>query len=71
MLGRDRSEMNKCTNELKNLHRKASDMKKMFASLLMVLGVSAAVCAAEVSEIAEKALAHKDARGAGIRISEN
>ena len=31
-------------------------MKKMFASLLMVLGVSAAVCAAEVSEIAEKAL---------------
>ena len=31
-------------------------MKKMFASLLMVLGMSAAVCAAEVSEIAEKAL---------------
>ena len=33
-------------------------MKKMFASLMMVLGVSAAVCAAEVSEIAEKALAN-------------
>ena len=31
-------------------------MKKMIASLMMVLGVSAAVCAAEVSEIAEKAL---------------
>ena len=33
-------------------------MKKILASLLMVLGVSAAVCAAEVSEIAEKALAN-------------
>ena len=31
-------------------------MKKTFASLLMVLGLSAAVCAAEVSEIASKAL---------------
>ena len=31
-------------------------MKKTFASLLMVLGLSAAVCAAEVSEIAAKAL---------------
>ena len=36
-------------------------MKKMFASLMMVLGVSAAVCAAEVSEIAEKALANVQA----------
>ena len=33
-------------------------MKKTLASLLMVLGLSAAVCAAEVSEIAEKALAN-------------
>ena len=33
-------------------------MKKMFASLLMVLGMSAAVCAVEVSEIAEKSLAN-------------
>ena len=31
-------------------------MKKILVSLMMVLGVSAAVCAAEVSEIAEKAL---------------